>query len=433
MKHSNVISWYLFKIIQKNHFVKDILYSIKHAGGKVLLVGGSVRDILLQRSIKDLDFEVYGLCLEQLQTILSAYGLVSLQGKSFGVLRVHGLDIDWSLPRKDSSGRHPIVAYDPFMTYQQAFIRRDLTINAMGIDMQTYDLIDLYGGQDDLEHKVLRSPDLSFFSQDPLRLFRVMQFVGRFEMKVDPALSAVCSVMNIGDISVERIEQEFTKLFLLSQRPSQGLLWLQEIGVLQKIMPGLTIDNDCAQKIDAAAVQVYGSDDEKICVFWAMMLFQLGIPSINNRDHGVLQKAMSHDILAIMQAMHNVSRHKDMIKKVALLVFYGTMMIKYKKIITDCQLQWLAVWLAPALSLRLLILYLRCNHDLEQAQAIYDQADQLAICDAPCPPLLTGKDFLDHAAGVQLGQLVQRAYQVQLDEQVTDAHVLKIKTLARHD
>src|SRR5580698_9381855 len=108
MKVSDAISLRVSKIIQNDQLVKRILNSIDQMSGRALLVGGAVRDIFLDLPVKDLDFEVYGLSLEQLQSVLEQYGPVSLIGKSFGVLRVHGLDVDWSLPRKDSSGRHPV-------------------------------------------------------------------------------------------------------------------------------------------------------------------------------------------------------------------------------------------------------------------------------------------------------------------------------------
>ncbi len=190
---------------------------INKQGGRALLVGGAVRDLLLGLPIKDLDIEVHGLTLAQLQTILKKHGTVALQGKSFGVLRVHGVDVDWSLPRADSAGRKPSVVIDPHMPLADAFARRDLTINAMGIDLQTKELIDPWHGLTDLKKKILRAPDPRFFTQDPLRLFRVMQFMGRFEMQPDAELSKICKKMDISDISRERIEQEFEKLLLKSQ------------------------------------------------------------------------------------------------------------------------------------------------------------------------------------------------------------------------
>ena len=177
--------------------LEDMLNAISSAGGRPYLVGGAVRDLLLGREIKDLDIEVHGLDSETLEKTLAKFAPINTVGKSFGVIRVTGLDIDWSLPRADSSGRKPQVEVDPNMDIVQALKRRDLTMNAMAIDLIDFDLIDPFGGIKDIKDRILRSPDTNFFVQDPLRFFRVMQFIGRFEMMPDDQLNEVCSTMSL--------------------------------------------------------------------------------------------------------------------------------------------------------------------------------------------------------------------------------------------
>ena len=80
----------------------SIVEAITAAGGRALLVGGWVRDHLLGIDSKDLDFEVFGLELEPLERVLRRYGRVQRVGKQFGVLRIQGLDVDFSLPRRDN-------------------------------------------------------------------------------------------------------------------------------------------------------------------------------------------------------------------------------------------------------------------------------------------------------------------------------------------
>lgn len=422
MKISNTISLRVSKIIQKKRFVKDILNSITDRSGRALLVGGAVRDIFLNISVKDLDFEVYGLTLEQLQEILEQHGPVSLQGKSFGVLRVHGLDVDWSLPRKDSSGRHPVVAYDPEMNYEQAFIRRDLTINAMGIDMQTFELIDPFDGLQDLEDKILGAPDLDFFGQDPLRLLRVMQFAGRFDMTVDEKLSQLCSSMDISKVSHERIEQEFAKLFLQAPKPSIGLQWLVAIGKFHELLPGVVIDQTLWKKLDFAAKLSFKNDQEKLVMMWAIVASFL---EIKNSDLNFRQ-VTGQDMLPIVDFMKSISRHDQLIQQVAGLVTYARII---PQALSDVQIKWLAVWLAPDLSIRLLSQFMLIRHGVEQATNLAEQAQKLCVLDAPEPALLTGKDFLDVASGVELGRLVKLAYQEQIDQGLVDRSVLKIAAL----
>ena len=155
------------------------------------------------------------------------------------MFRLHGLDVDWSLPRADSSGRKPQVYIDPFMSFKEAFRRRDLTINAMGIDILSGELIDPFGGRSDLDDKLLRTPDVRLFIQDPLRFFRVMQFISRFEMIPDDKLIDVCKTMDISNISRERIEVEFEKMLLQSHLPSRGIRWIQVIDRLSEVLPEL--------------------------------------------------------------------------------------------------------------------------------------------------------------------------------------------------
>ena len=134
-----------------------------------ILVGGAVRDLLLHTPTKDLDIEVHGIPLVRLQKILENYGPVSLVGKVYGVLRVHGLDIDWSMPRTDASGRKPKVILNSDMSIEQAFRRRDLTMNAMGINLHTFELLDPFHGARDLQKGILRTPDANIIVEDPLR------------------------------------------------------------------------------------------------------------------------------------------------------------------------------------------------------------------------------------------------------------------------
>lgn len=420
MKFSNAMQSRVSKIVKKQRFVKDIFTSIVDKGGKVLLVGGAVRDLVLEKEIKDLDFEVYGVCLEQLEQILQKYGPVSLIGKSFGVLRLHGIDVDWSLPRKDSSGRHPIVAYDPYMSFEQAFIRRDLTMNAMGIDMQTFELIDIYQGLKDLEHKIVRSPDLDFFVQDPLRLLRVMQFVGRFEMSVDHKLSEVCMSIDLTDVSLERIEQEFSKLLLQSDRPSLGLQWLVTIKRFHDFFPELLRLDEMFLALDLAAGQSYQSDQEKLPIMWAIIVSYL---PLQDMQHPVkFSKITADNKQQIVNFMKKFTRHQKMIDVVALCVWYESML---HGPFTDVQLLWLAYWLSPDCSLRLFLQFFGLKKGQQEANSLCQRAKKLGILDAPRAPLLTGKDFLDVAKGCKLGMLVKKAYCIQLDQAIDDRSVLK--------
>ena len=79
-----------------------IAKAVREAGGRALFVGGQVRDRLLGRTSTDVDVEVFGLPLERVESILASFGRTRTVGRAFGVLRIDGLDADFSLPRRDN-------------------------------------------------------------------------------------------------------------------------------------------------------------------------------------------------------------------------------------------------------------------------------------------------------------------------------------------
>ncbi|TET06089.1 CCA tRNA nucleotidyltransferase, partial [Candidatus Dependentiae bacterium] len=274
-------------LLNKYPTVMSLVNDIVQQNGRSFLVGGAVRDLLFGLPIKDLDIEVYGLSPQELEKLLSRYGSVDLVGKVFGVFRVQNLDVDWSLPRIDMAGRKPEVIIDPSMNIEQALRRRDLTINAMAIDLSMYTLIDPFGGLNDMRNKILRTPDPVFFIEDPLRFYRVMQFISRFEMYPEEQLNELCKKMDISKVSVERIDEEFRKLMLKSNNPSLGIRWIKSISRLNNILPELAALVDVMQSsrwhpeydafehtmqaVDAAARLKYDSDDNKLIVLLAAL------------------------------------------------------------------------------------------------------------------------------------------------------------------
>ncbi|SIN79411.1 CCA tRNA nucleotidyltransferase [Agromyces cerinus] len=204
-----------------------VVVAIADAGGRPLLVGGCVRDALLGRPGKDVDIEVHGLTdIRKLTARLSKLGSVDHRGQAFGVLalKVDGEDFDVSFPRRDSltgAGHRGFdIHVDSSLSLEEAFGRRDFTINAMGWDPINGELIDLYGGADDLEAGILRHTT-SAFREDPLRVLRAVQFAGRFGFGLAPETVAECqdvtdSIASAGGlrmvVSTERVWEEWRKL-----------------------------------------------------------------------------------------------------------------------------------------------------------------------------------------------------------------------------
>lgn len=450
-------------ILAQYPFVATIITAIHTHGGKALLVGGAVRDLLLGLEVKDLDIEVYGLTTEQLEKILRSFGPVSLVGKSFGVLRVHGLDIDWSLPRADSAGRKPTVIIDPTMSFEQAFRRRDLTINAMGIDLHTYELIDPFNGQDDLNNKLLRATDIDLFTEDPLRFFRVMQFIGRFEMEPVESLQTLCKAMDISHVSVERIEMEFEKLLLKSARPSRGIRWIKQIGRLQEIVPELAATVDVPQNpvwhpegdvfehsmqtVDAAAALAYPDKKIKLIGLYAALCHDVGKAVTTEKVEGVWKSLMHAQKGAPLakRMLQRITRNKDILDAVVKMTRYhmeplqfvlgGAKMPAYKR---------LANKLAPDVTINMLADLALADRRGRNAlghepltgveldvEEFRQRALQAQVLNCQEEPILHGRDIADVVApGPRMGELLHQAYEIQLEEGITDKEELKRRVLS---
>ena len=145
-----------------------IVRELHAAGYRAVVVGGAVRDALLGGQPKDFDIEVYGVAYDQLAGILARHGRVDLVGKSFGVVKLNsdGHEYDFGVPRRDSKmglGHRDFQAtFDPNITPREAASRRDFTINAMAYDPVADELLDFFGGAEDLKNRVLRATSEAF-------------------------------------------------------------------------------------------------------------------------------------------------------------------------------------------------------------------------------------------------------------------------------
>lgn len=213
---------------------------IQEAGGLALLVGGCVRDDLMGNEPKDWDLEVYGLAPERLREILDSFGSVNAVGEAFTVYKL-GHDLDVSIPRRErKSGRGHrafVIEGDPAMSVADATRRRDFTINAILRDPLTGELIDPFGGQQDIAARVMRAVSAETFIEDSLRVLRAAQFAARFEFQIAPETVALCRTMDLSDLPAERVWGEMEKLLLRARRPSVGFQWLKELGAIEKLFP----------------------------------------------------------------------------------------------------------------------------------------------------------------------------------------------------
>ncbi len=215
---------------------------VNQNGGRSMLVGGCVRDELMNITPKDFDLEIYGIEPPKLREILDSFGRVDAVGEAFTVYKL-GNDLDVALPRRERKiGRgHKgfVVEGDPQMSFAEAAKRRDFTINAILKDVLTGEVIDVYGGREDIENKIIRYVSADTFAEDSLRVLRAAQFAARFEFTIDAETVALCRSIDLTDLPKERIWGELEKLLLKSAKPSIGLQYFYDLNVANQLFPEL--------------------------------------------------------------------------------------------------------------------------------------------------------------------------------------------------
>ena len=210
-----------------------------------MLVGGCVRDELMGFEPKDWDLEVYGIQPAKLREILDQFGEVQVVGETFAVYKL-GKDLDVSIPRRErkigKGHRGFAIEGDPDMSFEEACSRRDFTINAILKDPLTSEIVDPFNGREDIERKVIRHVSSESFAEDSLRVLRGAQFAARFEFDIERDTVDLCETIDVTDLPRERIWAELEKLLLNAHKPSIGLKWLYDLGVVDHLV-GVGIDD----------------------------------------------------------------------------------------------------------------------------------------------------------------------------------------------
>lgn len=233
----------------KAHFTHKIFTTIAAIADETqteaFVIGGYVRDLLLKRPSKDVDFMVVGNGIEFAENVGKKLKAKVSVYKSFGTasLRYDGLEIEFVGARKESyrsESRKPIVENGTLEDDQK---RRDFTINALAVRLNKEnfgELVDPFGGVTDLEQKLIRTPldpDITF-SDDPLRMLRACRFASQLNFTLVPETFEAIkhNAKRIDIISKERIADELNKI-ILSEIPSIGFKLLFDTGLLHLIFP----------------------------------------------------------------------------------------------------------------------------------------------------------------------------------------------------
>ena len=215
------------------------------AGHRLALVGGPVRDALLDRPVRDLDFTTDARP-EQARALLKGWADQAWEvGIAFGTVgaRKDGIDIEITTYRSEvyrSDSRKPEVTYGE--TLEDDLARRDFTVNAMAVELPDKTFVDPHDGLHDLAAGVLRTPGRpeDSFDDDPLRMMRAARFAAQLGFAVDPAVTTAIEAMSerITIVSAERVRDELVKL-VCAPAPRAGLALLVDTGLAAHVLPEL--------------------------------------------------------------------------------------------------------------------------------------------------------------------------------------------------
>jgi poly(A) polymerase len=335
--------------------VFDLARLFTDAGHELSLVGGPVRDLFLGRVSPDLDFTTDADPDQTLSVVAGWADATWEVGRAFGTiaLRKGEYTIEVTTYRADAydaDSRKPAVAFGTSL--RDDLFRRDFTMNAMALRLPSLELVDPFGGFDDLEAGVVRTPgapSLSF-SDDPLRMMRAARFASQLRVAVAPEVSRAMTDMadRIGIISAERVRDELVKL-VCGADPRAGIDLLVDTGIAERVLPEvsalkLEIDEHHRHKdvyqhslqvLEQATALESGLDgpvpSPDFVLRFAALLHDVGKPATRRFEPSGAVTFRHHDAIGsklVKKRMRALRFDNDTIKAVARLVelhmrFYG--------------------------------------------------------------------------------------------------------------
>ena len=400
---------------------------IRAAGGRAFLVGGWVRDAMLGKSCRDYDIEVYDMAQDALVPLLSKYGRTNLVGKAFGVihLAMKGLSLDFSFPRTENKvgygHRGFVVHTDEKLSFKEAALRRDFTINAMGMELPELTLCDPYGGVDDLKAHRLKHVSEAF-AEDSLRILRGVQFASRFELTLAPETAELCRSLSLEDLSKERIYEEFKKWLLKPGKPSLGLRAFLEMDLLRFFPEVKTLDGSyekLGEFLDNMSRNAAAEPEES-----RMVMAFAALLSGNS---------CAEDWEKFLTGMTNEVK---LLRNVPKLLRYSSTASPEGAFLDDSEIRRLSVALEGLREYSILVV----SNPMygEQARLAYVErlkarALELGVFENAPEPYLTGRYLMSLGLkpGKQFGDLIRESFELQLDGKLQDAEQAEVWAKAK--
>lgn len=277
--------------------VASLVSAFTESGHQFFLVGGTVRDLFLGRPQTDIDFATDALP-DEIEKIASEYGTVWLAGKEFGTigLDLAGAKVEITTFRSDvypRDSRKPQVSFG--RSIEEDLRRRDFTINAMAIALPSRQLVDPWGGTEDLQRKRLRTPTRpeQAFDEDPLRMLRVARFVSQLGFRPDRSLVDAMRQMRkrLGIVSKERIRDEFSRL-LTGSAVAEGMWLLVDTKLAEEFIPeipALRLEQDPVHRhkdVLAHTIAVTAKVSPRLRLRLAALFHDVGKPATRAYESG---------------------------------------------------------------------------------------------------------------------------------------------------
>jgi len=433
--------------------LESIVEDIAEKGGASYLVGGAVIDSIQGRAAKDWDIEVYKLSISELEKVLSGYGSPNLVGQSFGIIKLKFEDVeyDFSVPRRENKIglKHQDfnIELRPDIAPEEAALRRDLTINSMYIDLSSMDIVDPYHGLDDLNSGIIRHTSYKF-SEDPLRVLRIMQLLPRKGRVVAPETMDLCRALvnQYSTLPAERVFEEWNKLLMKAEKPSVGMDFLADSGWIVHY-PELNSLRTTAQNPDwhaegsvwnhtqmvvdcASLLKQYIPEEWKKPFMYGALLHDAGKPATTTKD----LKSHGHDQAGVPLAksfMQRITAEKELADRVLNIVEYhmapgdlsrsNAKDSAWKRLHNKIPLNIIAYMSKADAGGRAGSSLNDYHEPSEKALRFFEEYGA-----EPIPPVLMGKHLIEagYEPGPIIGKLLKKAYEIQIEEKIDDKEEL---------
>lgn len=217
-------------------WVTDLASEISALGGRLYLVGGAVRDLLMGKEPHDFDYCVTGIEINEFQKLLPG---AKMHGKAFPVLDFRRREFAFARKEVKTGIGHKgfEMISNKDISIEDDLLRRDITINSIAMDVLTEEIVDPYNGRQDLERQIIRATSEAFV-EDPLRTYRVARFASQLDFRIAPNTFELMrrTKAELDTLSSERIYTELEKA-LQTSKPSVFFETLKQANVLDVHFP----------------------------------------------------------------------------------------------------------------------------------------------------------------------------------------------------